>query len=299
MALKPAADRQRFSFPVNCQTNQPPASMNLSVINFGGFPNGFEQFRKEPLTRVFSTVGIDEIFPALGSDFVNVVCFRLGGVVLPKFHPGVWVAAPFLFRTEWCSVGQGREHGATGEICANTQHLFRLGLGQAHDFWDGLGEDCDIISRILKCGVWLESFSAAREGLFDHGMFVRVVCPRDLLTGFGVHKQGSTGECPEVDAQNVENFLSSFGLGFHAAEFGKAAWERQEGARPSALETGQAAKWLVSPPAYVRRNQKHSGRKNRLLGTCRGVTIGLCRDHRPRCDRQQGSAVCSCLGRRA
>ena len=71
----------------------------------------------------------------------------------------------------------------------------------------------------------LEPLFASGKGNFDHSIFVRVICPGDFLAGIGIDEQGSTGEGSKVDAQDIACLLVSFGLGFHGAQCGKAAWQ--------------------------------------------------------------------------
>ena len=138
--------------------------------------------------------------------------------MLPQFHPGVRIVAPLFQRAKRCAIGQRRQHGATGEVDADAEHLFRLGLGQAHHLRHGLAQHLDVVGRVLQRREGLEPRLVAGQRLLDYGVFVIVIGPRHFLAGAGIHQQRPAGEGPEIDAEHVARFFIS---GFHGADSAK------------------------------------------------------------------------------
>jgi hypothetical protein len=120
------------------------------LVDGGRLLEHLEQFGEEPLGGSFPAIASEEGFLPSAGDLIDEVGLRLRGMVLPEFGPGVGLGGELLRQAEGPVVCVGGEHGAAGEVDADTDHLLGRRPGLRQGFGDTVGEGFEPVARMLE-----------------------------------------------------------------------------------------------------------------------------------------------------
>ena len=147
---------------------------------------------KEPFRTDLATVAVQEGVSQLAGDLIQLVGFRLRGVVLPQFDPGVRFVPPFRQKTERRAVRQRWEHGTSCEVNADANYVIRLHAAFGQYRRNRRLEHFQIIIGVLQRPIRLQGNRGAGQGLVDDAIRVQMHAAGQLTSCGDIHQHRAT-----------------------------------------------------------------------------------------------------------
>jgi hypothetical protein len=110
--------------------------------------------------------------------------------MLPQLDPGMRPLPVFRHKAERGTVLQGWQHGTSGKVDANADHLVGVNPGLTQDGGNSPLQDFQVIGRVLKRPVEAE-IRAIRQGLVHHSVPIGADGCGCLLSGGDLNQDGT------------------------------------------------------------------------------------------------------------
>ena len=188
--------------------DHPVGSLDQAIgrpIDLRCLAQDLQRLGEEPLRGDLAAVSRQPGLPHLGREAVHVVCFGLGGVVLPELDPGVRLAAEFVQEAQRRAIGLRRQHRARREVHGDADHRRGVYAGARNDRRHRALERLEVIVGILQGPVRAQHHVriGRRQTLVDDAVGVLVDLDADLPPVRHVDQEGARGFGPEIDSDRV------------------------------------------------------------------------------------------------
>jgi len=170
-----------------------------SVVDLRRLVENLQHLAEEPLRGNLPAVALQPAAAHLARRGVDLIGFRLGGVVLPQLDPGVRVIAQLRQPGQRRPVGFGGQDGARREVNPDADHVRRVDATLLERRRHGVLKRGDVVVRVLQRPFRRQRLVAARQPLVDHAVGVLVHRASQLGAVSDAHHNCAPRFCSKVN----------------------------------------------------------------------------------------------------
>ncbi len=126
-------------------------------VHLRRFVEDLPGFGEEPFRADLAAVAVQEVVAQSPGDFIQLVGFGLGGVMLPQLDPGMRLVAPLGQEAERGAIRLGGQHRAGRKVDADADDIRGIDAALFEHSRDGVLEHLDIVVGVLERPVGFET----------------------------------------------------------------------------------------------------------------------------------------------